>query len=125
MCALEKLLNWKALGNGLIQIHEGRAEIGAPPYPPALVFRMLFLSRLYGGTLKRELVYHCDYLTRDEARVSIFEYVETLYNRRWRHSPLDHLVPEATEQLLACMKAAYSPTHRIGGRSKFVASRSA
>ena len=58
------------------------------------------------GTLKSELVHHCDYLTRDEARVSIFGYVEAFYNRRRRHSSLDYLAPEAYEQRLALETAA-------------------
>lgn len=58
------------------------------------------------GTLKSELVYHCDYLTRDEARVSIFGYVEMFYNRRRRHSSLGYLAPEAYEERLALETAA-------------------
>ena len=37
-------------------------------------------------TLKTELVMHCDYKTRAEARASIFDYVEVFYNRQRRHS---------------------------------------
>ena len=33
-------------------------------------------------TLKTELVYHEDYKTRAEARLSIFDYIETFYNRK-------------------------------------------
>jgi len=39
-------------------------------------------------TLKTELVYHRDYLARDEARRDIFEYIEVFYNRQRRHSTL-------------------------------------
>ena len=38
------------------------------------------------GTLKRELVYHRRYATRNEATQDIFEYIEVFYNRRRRHS---------------------------------------
>ena len=38
------------------------------------------------GTLKRELVYHRHYATRDEATQDIFEYIEGFYNRKRRHS---------------------------------------
>ena len=51
------------------------------------------------GTLKRELVHHRGYRTRDEARTDLFFYVEGFYNRRRRHSSLDYLSPEAYEQL--------------------------
>jgi len=37
-------------------------------------------------TLKTELVMHCDYKTRDDARVSLFDYMEVFYNRQRRHS---------------------------------------
>lgn len=37
-------------------------------------------------TLKTELVHHCDYESRAEARASIFEYIEVFYNRHRRHS---------------------------------------
>jgi transposase InsO family protein len=51
------------------------------------------------GTLKSELVHHCVYHTRTEARTDLFSYIETFYNRRRRHSALDYLSPEAYEQL--------------------------
>jgi transposase InsO family protein len=37
-------------------------------------------------TLKRELVYHRHYATRDGATRDIFEYIEVFYNRQRRHS---------------------------------------
>jgi len=52
------------------------------------------------GTLKSELVHHCVYHTRDEAKADVFFYIESFYNRRRRHSALDYLSPEAYEQLL-------------------------
>jgi len=51
------------------------------------------------GTLKSELVYHCAYHTRNEAKSDVFLYIESFYNRRRRHSALDYLSPEAYEQL--------------------------
>jgi transposase InsO family protein len=45
------------------------------------------------GTLKTELVHHCDYATRYEARQSIFEYIEAFYNRTRIHSTLDYRSP--------------------------------
>ncbi|MGF6575064.1 putative transposase [Paraburkholderia sp. GAS333] len=44
-------------------------------------------------TLKTELVMHCDYKTRDEARASLFEYMEVFYNRQRRHSSLGYKTP--------------------------------
>ena len=50
------------------------------------------------GTLKSEWVYHSVYLTRDEARASVFYYIEGFYNRRRRHSALEYQSPVAYEQ---------------------------
>jgi transposase InsO family protein len=51
----------------------------------------------FWGTLKKELVYHEKYATREQARRSIFEYIEVFYNRVRRHSSLGYLSPEAFE----------------------------
>jgi transposase InsO family protein len=50
------------------------------------------------ATLKKELVHHEDYQTRAEARASIFEYIETFYNPKRRHSTLGYLSPAEYEQ---------------------------
>ena len=49
------------------------------------------------GTLKTELIYHQSYATHEEARRSIFEYIECWYNRRRRHSAIGYKSPEAFE----------------------------
>jgi len=49
------------------------------------------------GTLKRELVYHRHYATRDEAMQDIFEYIEVFYNRQRRHSTLGYDSPAEYE----------------------------
>jgi putative transposase len=50
------------------------------------------------ASLKRELVHHERYTTRAEAQASIFEYVESFYNRVRRHSSLGYLSPEEFER---------------------------
>ena len=50
------------------------------------------------GTLKSELVNHETYATRDEARASIFEYIEMFYNRKRRHSALGYVSPVEFER---------------------------
>jgi transposase InsO family protein len=50
------------------------------------------------ASLKRELVHDESYTTRDEARASIFEYVEAFYNRVRLHSSLGYLSPEQFER---------------------------
>lgn len=54
----------------------------------------------FWSTLKRELVYHEQYTTRQEARLSIFEYIEVFYNRVRRHSSLGYVSPEVFEAAL-------------------------
>ncbi len=49
------------------------------------------------GTLKRELVYHRHYATREEATQDIFEYIEVFYNRQRRHSTLGYNSPAEFE----------------------------
>ncbi len=49
------------------------------------------------GTLKRELVYHRHYATRDDATQDIFEYIEVFYNRQRRHSTLGYHSPAEYE----------------------------
>jgi transposase InsO family protein len=49
------------------------------------------------ATLKTELVHHEDYATHDQARQSIFEYIEVFYNRKRLHSSLGYISPESFE----------------------------
>jgi transposase InsO family protein len=51
----------------------------------------------FWATLKTELVYQEHYATRDQARQSVFEYVEVFYNRKRLHSSLGYVSPEAFE----------------------------
>jgi transposase InsO family protein len=47
---------------------------------------------------KMELVYFEKYRTRQEARGSIFEYIEVFYNRVRRHSALNYCSPVEFER---------------------------
>jgi len=51
------------------------------------------------GTLKTELVHHCQYQTKAEAKTDIFEYIEVFYNRFRRHSALYYQSPVNFEKL--------------------------
>ena len=51
----------------------------------------------FWSTLKTELVHHEHYTTREQARQSIFEYIEVFYNRKRLHSSLGYQSPEAFE----------------------------
>lgn len=49
-------------------------------------------------TLKTEHIYQDKYATREEAKRSIFEYIEVFYNRQRMHSFLGYLSPEEYEE---------------------------
>ena len=51
----------------------------------------------FWATLKTELVHHEHYATRADARRSIFEYIETFYNRKRIHSSLGYVSPDTFE----------------------------
>ena len=51
------------------------------------------VAESFFGTLKTELTDDEDYRTRDQARQSIFEYIEIFYNRQRRHSFLNYMTP--------------------------------
>ena len=48
LVAIKWLLDWEALTQDLIRLYKGRGVVGRRPYPPVLIFKMLFLSFLYG-----------------------------------------------------------------------------
>ena len=52
------------------------------------------------GTLKRELVHQQRYATREQARASIFQFIEVFYNRQRRHSAIGFVSPESFEASL-------------------------
>lgn len=51
------------------------------------------ITETFFHTLKTELVYFENYQTREEARLSVFEYIEVFYNRKRRHSALGYKSP--------------------------------
>ncbi len=50
-------------------------------------------------TLKVELIHRVPYPTRQTAKISIFEYIETYYNRRRRHSAIGQQIPIVFERV--------------------------
>ena len=63
----------------------------------ATAYQQLLTPHGRTGTLKRELIYHRQYRTRDEATQDIFEYIEVFYNRLRRHSTLGYHSPAEFE----------------------------
>ncbi len=50
------------------------------------------------ATLKKERVHQETYSTREEARASVFDYIELFYNRKRRHSALAYQSPDDFER---------------------------
>ena len=57
------------------------------------------VSESFFATLKKELVHAERYGSRDEARSSLFEYIEVFYNRERLHSTIEYRSPVAHERL--------------------------
>jgi putative transposase len=56
------------------------------------------VAESFFSTLKNELTLHERYETRDQARASIFDYIEVFYNRERRHSHVGRISPLEFEQ---------------------------
>jgi transposase InsO family protein len=98
---------------GLVHHSDRGVQYACEPYRAMLLERQATRSMSRAGncydnavvesffaTLKNELVNRVRYRTRDEARASVFEWIECWYNRRRRHSSLGYLSPEAFEAQL-------------------------
>lgn len=57
--------------------------------------------KLFYSRLKVELIYVEQYDSIDEAKSSIFEYIEVFYNRARRHSALGYVSPAEYERICA------------------------
>ena len=55
------------------------------------------VAESFFGTIKNELIYQTRYKTREEAKSSIFEYIEAFYNRVRRHSYINYQSPLSFE----------------------------
>ncbi len=52
------------------------------------------------GTLKVELVHDENYKTREQAKSSIFEYIEAYYNTKRKHSTINYMTPNQFEYIM-------------------------
>ncbi len=50
-------------------------------------------SESFFSTLKNELVHRCEYKTKLEVKISIFEWIEVFYNKKRMHSALGYKSP--------------------------------
>ena len=51
------------------------------------------MAESFFSNLKNELVHHSDFMTRDEGKMEVFDYIELFYNRHRIHQSLDYLTP--------------------------------
>lgn len=56
------------------------------------------VAESFFGSLKNERVHHEDYRSRQQARQSVFEYIEVFYNRQRRHASLNYMTPAQFEE---------------------------
>jgi transposase InsO family protein len=55
------------------------------------------VAESFFSNLKNELIHHCDFRTREEAKAAIFSYIELFYNRQRIHQYLGYLSPQQFE----------------------------
>ena len=56
------------------------------------------VSESFFSSLKSECVYRSHFVTRDEARAEVFDYIEVFYNRQRRHSTIGQISPVEFER---------------------------
>lgn len=77
----------------LLDAHGLRASMNGRKVPQDNAVAESFFSNL-----KNELIHHCDFQSRDEARTAIFDYIELFYNRKRTHQSLGYRTPEQMER---------------------------
>lgn len=60
------------------------------------------ISESFFHTLKVELIHQNNYLNREQAKRSIFQYIEGYYNKKRMHSSIDYKTPYEVECLSGC-----------------------
>src|SRR5438067_7620449 len=56
------------------------------------------VAEAFFATLETELFDRTSFMTRDQARIGVFDFIEGFYNSRRRHSALGYLSPERYEE---------------------------
>jgi len=108
--ALDMALEQRRPGAGLLHHSDRGVQYASDDYQARLAGRQITASmsgrgdcwdnavmESFWATLKTELVHHEHYRTREQARASIFEYIEVFYNRQRLHSAIGYVSPEAFE----------------------------
>lgn len=108
--ALDMAIGSRQPKAGLIHHTDRGVQYACGDYQRALKYRDLLpsmsrkgncwdnaVAESFFGALKEELVYRLVFLTRDEARQAIFEYIEIFYNRQRLHSSIGYMPPAEYE----------------------------
>jgi putative transposase len=111
--ALDAALRSRRPGNDLMHHSDRGVQYASANYQRLLQSHQISasMSRLgdcydnaamesFWATLKKELVHHQKYATQEQARQSIFKYIECWYNRKRRHSAIGYKSPETFEASL-------------------------
>src|SRR5262249_49589500 len=109
--ALEMALARRLPGEGLVAHSDRGSPYASEHYQGLLTRRGITCSmsrrancwdnppmESFFAGLRKELTHDEDYATREEARASIFEYIEVFFNRVRRHSSLGYLSPAEYER---------------------------
>jgi transposase InsO family protein len=115
--ALDMAVKRRLPGEGLLAHSDRGSQYASDPYQRLLgkhgiVCSMSEVAQCWDNapvesffaSLKKELVHHEKYTTRQEAKASIFDYIEAFYNRVRRHSSLGFLSPGDFER-------SHNPNH--------------
>jgi putative transposase len=73
------------------------------------------VAESFFSTLKAELVYRTDFVSRNQAFALLFEYIEAFYNGRRRHSSLGYVSP--VEHEAAATRNGYATTLQLQGET--------
>ncbi len=57
------------------------------------------MAESFFSNLKNELVHQCDFATREQAKMAIFDYIELFYNRNRIHQSLGYRTPVEFEAM--------------------------
>lgn len=111
--ALEMAVAARCPGSGLLHHSDRGVQYAALDYQELLTRHQIVASmsrrancydnavvESFFATLEWELIERSDWRTRNEARLSIFEYMECWYNQKRRHSSLGYLSPVKYEEKL-------------------------
>lgn len=112
LAALKMALTRRTAGPGLLHHSDRGAQYASRAYRRLLAAHRVTASMSRPGnaydnapmesffaTLKSELLNHCHFQTRNQARRAIFEYIEVFYNRQRLHSALGYRSPVEFESL--------------------------